>query len=105
MKKLIVVMAVMLLMLSTAAFADTVTFTTSLGTVQFTTSANQVTVVLNSTVVDPNSVAQNISGVSFVLSSGQTSASLVSGTGVSRTVNGDGTFTDGGTIPAGWKLS
>lgn len=71
--------------------------------VTFTTSAGGVTVVLSNTIVDPTSVIQNISGVSFTIS-GATGGSLTSSTGTPRTINGGGTFSDGADISTDWSF-
>ena len=73
--------------------------------VTFTTSADTIKVVLSNLEVGPISVAQNLSDLSFTLSTGQSTASLTSGTGRERTVNNDKTFSDGSTVAAGWVLS
>lgn len=117
MKKIIVVMAVLLLMMSTAAFADTVTFTTAAGAKEaggnpvsasatVTTGNGTVTVVITNLIVDPTTVAQNISDFAFTLSSGQTTGSITSVSGIQRNVAGDGTYTDaayGVVSPSGWS--
>jgi hypothetical protein len=116
MKKLLVVMAVMLLMMSTAAFADTFTFSTAPGattsngsggtvavsaTAVVTTNNNgTITVVITNNIVNPTTVAQNISDFSFSLSGGITSgngAGSVTAAGVARTIATGGSFTDSGT--------
>jgi hypothetical protein len=115
MKKLLVVMAVMLLMMSTAAFADTFTFSTASGatesggnpvnaTATVTTNANgTITVVLNNLIVNPTTVAQNISDFSFSLSAGAGSTgTILSSSGATRTVASDGTYTVGAPVPTGW---
>jgi hypothetical protein len=105
MKKILIVAAVMLLMLSTVAFADTVTFTTAPGAKEsggnnvsasatVTTGNGTVTVVITNLIVDPTTVAQNVSDFAFTLSSGQTTGSITSVSGVQRTVASNGTFTD-----------
>lgn len=71
----------------------------------FTTGAGTLTIVLKNHIVDPSGVIDNISGVGFTLSSGQTSATLVSGKGWERTVNADGTYSNGLLADAGWVLS
>jgi hypothetical protein len=112
MKKLLIVMVAVLLLSSTVAFADTFTFSTAAGakesggnsvsaTAVVTTNDNgTITVVLTNLIVDPNTVAQNVSDFSFALSGGITTgggAGSVTVAGVSRTVNSGGTFSDSGT--------
>ncbi len=76
-------------------------------TVTFTTSANVITVVLNNLEVNPTTVAQNISDLLFTVSTGQHSGSIdeTHSSGTSRTVNGNGSFTNNGTVsPSHWSL-
>ena len=73
--------------------------------VAFTTSMDTIKVVMTNLVIDPTSVAQNLSDLAFTLSTGQSTASLTSGLGMERTVNADHTFTNGLTVAAGWVLS
>lgn len=97
------------------ARANQVTFTTPGGSKQnsrpvdatavFTTGAGTVTVTLTNNVVDPTSVVQNISGLFFTPASGQNSGSLTSSSGKERTVNSDGSFSDGSTVSTGWSLT
>jgi hypothetical protein len=105
MKKFLIVAAAMLLLLSTVAFADTVTFTTAAGakesggnnvsaTATVTTGNGTVTVVLTNLIVDPTTVAQNVSDFAFTLSSGQTTGSITSVSGIQRTVASGGAYTD-----------
>lgn len=92
------------------AAASTVTYMTPTGstnagqpvdaTAMFTTSTDQITVVLNNLIVNPTAVSQNISDLLFTVSTGQTAGSIASSSGLSRTVNGDGTYTDNGMISA-----
>jgi len=72
--------------------------------VKFTFDTDSVMVDLWNTVVNPKTVAQNISDLFFVLDSGQTSGTLSSSSGLERTVASDGTFTPGASVAAGWKL-
>jgi hypothetical protein len=76
-------------------------------TATFTTSTNVITVVLNNLEVNQLTVAQNISDLFFTVSTGQTSGSIdqANSFGTSRTVNSNGSFTDGGTVsPSHWSL-
>jgi MYXO-CTERM domain-containing protein len=63
-----------------------------------TTGTNSVEVVLQNFQADPVSVAQAISALQFTLSTGQTSASLFSTSGIDRDIHSDGTYTDGTTL-------
>jgi hypothetical protein len=70
------------------------------------TSANTLTITLVNLEANPTDVAQAISDLSFGLSSGQTSGSLTSSSGIERTVNSNGTFTDGAVpVDTGWSLA
>jgi hypothetical protein len=66
---------------------------------------NLVTIALQNLIVNQKDVAQNVSGLFFKLSTGQSSGSVVSDSGTERTVAGDGTFTNGGSASSGWGLS
>jgi hypothetical protein len=71
----------------------------------FTTSAGQVTVVLDDNTVNPISVVQNLSGLYFTLSTGQTAGTLSSSSAILRHVDNDGTFTDASSAAStGWLL-
>jgi hypothetical protein len=69
-----------------------------------TTSTDHVQIILANTIVNPTSIIQNLSDFKFILSSGQTAGTLDSSSGIARTVNADGTFSDGGSVSTGWEL-
>ncbi|HAU37275.1 MAG TPA: hypothetical protein DCX07_06110 [Phycisphaerales bacterium] len=71
----------------------------------FTTAVNQVTIVLENLQADQKSVGQCLSGLRFILSTGQSSGALSSSNGVERTVATNGTYSDGGTVSVGWQMS
>lgn len=71
----------------------------------FTTGANSVSIQLTNLLVNPTSVAQNISDLLFTLSTGQTASSISSSSGLERTVASNGTFTDGSVVSTGWIVS
>jgi hypothetical protein len=76
-------------------------------TATFTTSTDQIVVVLNDLIVNPRAVSQNISDLLFTVSTGQTSGTInqALSSGTSRTVNAGGSFTDNGTVsPTHWAL-
>lgn len=75
------------------------------GFATFTTLANEVQISLTNSTVDPTSVAQNLSDLSFTLNTGQNSGVLTASSGLERTVASDGTFTNGATVSTGWALS
>src|SRR3954470_23165427 len=68
----------------------------------FTTSANTLSILLTNLQGDPQSNVQNISGLRFAITTGQTSGSLTSSSGKERTVNSNRTFTDGSDKSTGW---
>src|SRR5579862_2014194 len=74
-------------------------------TAKFTPSNGVVTVLLADTLVDPKSVGQLLSGVSFTFASGMTSGTLGSTSANLRAVAGDGSFTDLGPASTGWALN
>ena len=98
------------------AQAATVTFVTPTGSsvgdgsvnasATFTTSVNTINVSLSDLLANPTSVGQLISDLSFTYSGGHlTGQTLTSGTGQALTVAGNGTFSTGSTVPAGFVLS
>jgi hypothetical protein len=98
-----------------SASANTITFvtptgaTTSGGAVSASatviTGAGTVFITLTDLQVNPKNVAQLISDFDFVLSNGATTGTLASSSGQQITVNGNGTFTLGSTVPTGWGLN
>lgn len=70
----------------------------------FDSVADTIEVKLWNTQADPRSIAQCLSDLGFVLTTGQTSGSLTSSSGLSRTVAAGGTFTDGSSVSTGWLL-
>jgi len=60
----------------------------------FTTGAGTLTITLTDLVVDPGSVADNISGLGFTIDAPSIAASLTSQTGVLRLVDASGTYSD-----------
>jgi hypothetical protein len=71
----------------------------------FTTTANKITVVLENLIIDQRSVGQNISGLFFTLSTGQTAGTLAQSSGLLRNIASNGTYTDQGLNSTGWQLS
>lgn len=63
----------------------------------FTTGTNSIEVVLQNFQADPTSVTQAISAVQFTLSTHQTSATILSSSGIDRDIASDGTWVDGAT--------
>ncbi len=68
----------------------------------FTTAQDHLTIILRNLQVDPSCVNQCISGLTFSLGSGLTGGTLASSSGLERTINSNGTFTDGTVKPSGW---
>ena len=73
--------------------------------VTFTTSENTIDVLLENLQANPTSVTQCISGLFLTLDGGQDGGSLLSSSGLERTVAGNDTFTDGAMVPTGWSFS
>jgi hypothetical protein len=100
--------------LTPQASASEVTFTIPAGTqvgglpvsatATFTTLDGRLEISLTNTLVNPTAIIQNLSDLGFTLSSGQTTGTLAASSGLERTVNDDGTFTDGGVVDTGWAL-
>jgi len=70
-----------------------------------TTSAGQISITLMDLQANPTDIAQTISNLDFVLSSGITTGTLTSSSGQQITVNSNGTFTIGPTTSTGWGLN
>jgi hypothetical protein len=97
------------------ASADTVTFVTPTGSstsgpvsdeVTFTTTADSLVITLVDLEANPTDVAQLLSDLSFTLSDGSlTGSSLASSSGREITVNSNGTFGLGSTVPTGWAYT
>ena len=71
----------------------------------FTTGPDSITVLFDNLQIDPKSVVQNLSGLRFTVSTGQTVGTLDSSSGVPRDVEEGGTYTDGPAGPTGWELA
>jgi len=105
---------VMALAIASLAGATTITYSTPTGSTQgglpvsatatFTTGTNSLEITLTNLETNPTGVIQNLSDLAFVLSTGQTSGTLTSSSGLERTVAANGTFTDGSTVATGWQL-
>ena len=75
-------------------------------TASFVTSANQLSITLTDLQANPKDVGQLLSDLSFGVLIGNTgTASLTSGTGVERTLHGNGSYADGSTVATGGVLS
>jgi hypothetical protein len=74
--------------------------------VDFTTSADTITVAITNLLVDPKTVAQNISDLFFDVSSGTVKdGSISSSAGLDRDVASNGSYTDGSVVATGWLYS
>lgn len=116
-KVLIGCTAVALLGVSSAANATVVTYMTASdatensaglpvsASVTFTTTTDGLVITIENTLVNPTSVAQNISDLYFTLDSGATSGTLDSSLANLVIVAADGTTTSGGTDSTGWTFS
>ena len=71
----------------------------------FTTSTNQVSILLENLQVNPKSAVQALSGLQFAMSGGQTFGSLSSSSGTQRTIWNSGAFSVGSNASTGWGLS
>ena len=71
----------------------------------FTTGTDSITVLVDNLQDNPKSVVQNLSGLRFTVSTGQTAGILDSSLGVPRWVAEDGTYTDGAAGSTGWELA
>jgi hypothetical protein len=92
----------------TFGFTGIPAFTGGLGvsvSATFTTLSDEVRITIVNSQANPTSSIQNLSDLSFLLSTGQNSGSILSSSGIPRTVAADGTFTDGGAVSTGWALS
>ena len=76
-------------------------------TATFMFSANQVTITLTNLEANPTADVQNVNGVSFSLSTLQTSGTLSSSMAIQRTITSTapGGFTDTGMLTTNWHLS
>jgi hypothetical protein len=95
-------------LLDTAALAAVIQYQTSPGDnidgesvhalATFTSSTDTINVNLTNLQTDPISPKSIIYDVFFTVSTGQTTGTIASTTGIERTVNGDGTFSDSGSV-------
>jgi hypothetical protein len=73
-------------------------------TATFTTGQNSVTITLQNLIVNQRDVGQNVSDLFFKLSTEQSSGSISSSSAIARTVAGNGSFSDGGSVATAWSL-
>jgi hypothetical protein len=77
-------------------------------TATFTTGNGTVLITLTNTQVNPTSVVQNLSDLSFTVITGQTTqytGTLTSSSGFEWTVYSGGSFSNGSAVATGWALS
>jgi hypothetical protein len=71
----------------------------------FITQTDHVTVLLENLQANPTSVAQSLSDLDFVLSNPNANVGILDASvGIERTINADGSFTDGSPVPTGWDV-
>jgi hypothetical protein len=70
----------------------------------FVTGNGALGITLKNLISKPASIGQNISGLSFTLSDGTSSGSLVSSSGIELAVNSGGSYSVGSSVSTGWKL-
>jgi hypothetical protein len=97
------------------ASANTETFTTSIGATTsggsvdaqavFTFSLNTISITLDNFESDPTDVAQGLSALLFTVSPAETSGTLTSSSGIPRSIDKNGVYSDSAAIPTGWILS
>ena len=94
-----------------AAGASTITFTTTSpnsASATLTTSLNTITLALKNTTDNPTDASDLLTGFGFIILPALSGGTLSAGTGLIRTINSDGTFTDAGIQsiidPNEWEL-
>jgi hypothetical protein len=108
-------LAALALLTPAGAEAAFVEYTTPAGSTQsglpvdvladITTGNGTISITLTNLEADPKSVAQALSGIAINFSAPVGTTGLTSGTGQEITVNGNGSFSLGNTVAAGWALS
>ncbi len=114
-EKIFMIIFISLALIPINANATTITFSTPLGATEsggnpvsslatFVTGAGTIDITLANTLNDPTAIAQNLSDLAFLLSTGQTAGTLTSSSGLERNVASNGTYTDGSLVSTGWAL-
>ena len=102
------------LLCGSVALANTNTFTafgpSSGGQAQnasaiFVTGPGTLSITLNNLISNPRTIGQDISGIFFTLSSGATSGSLISSSGIELNIARNGHYSIGPTVSTGWALT
>ena len=114
MMKTIFYVCVLMLSLSVVSKATTITYTTPNGSITtggpvdasatFVTGDGTLVITLSDLQTNPKDVAQLVSDLDFVLSTGQTIGSMLSSSGQEIMVTSGGTFTLGNNVSTGWGL-
>ncbi len=114
-EKICMIILIFLALIPINAGATTITFTTPVGATEsggnpvsslatFITGAGTIDITLTNTLSNPRTVAQNLSDLGFMLSTGQTSGTLTSSQGLERSIASNGTYSDGSIVSTGWAL-
>src|SRR5690349_14941301 len=113
-RSLVMRLLVVVMMISGIASGSTFTFVTPAGSATsdgsvdakavFTFSPGTLTLTLTDLLSNPTSVGQVLSSIQFALSSSLNGSANMSSSAKERTVNGDQSFTEGGTVSTGWAL-
>jgi hypothetical protein len=72
--------------------------------VTFTTGTDSINVLLENFQADPTSVIQNLSGVFFFMSGGETAGAVTSSSSIPRMIAKDETYSDDAAVDTGWEL-
>jgi hypothetical protein len=94
------------------AFANIISFTETgtlnglpvSATATFTTSLDSIEVDITNNIANPTSLAQCVSDLGFILSTGQTTGTLTGFSASARTILSDGSFTDTPATTTHWAL-
>lgn len=71
----------------------------------FTITNGAIHIDLGNLQVDQKAVAQNVSDLLFTINTGQNSGTIAASSGLERTINSGGSYTNGSTVATGWSLS
>jgi hypothetical protein len=97
-----------LALLATSAQASTSEFIAAgFGEALVTTGSGTINITLTDLYVNPDGVAENMSGIIFTLNNTPTSASIATGAGTEITVNGSGNsgYVLGSSVATGWGIA
>jgi len=71
---------------------------------EFDSGTGELAVTLDNLITDQRAINQNLSGLFLTFSTGESNGSLLSSFGMERTVFGDRSYVDGGSVATGWEL-